>query len=41
MPKIRIYKTENGITCFGKYLTIVEFKKLKEILIEYFKKINL
>jgi hypothetical protein len=41
MPKIRIYKTENDITCFGKYLTIEEFKKLKEILMEYFNKLKL
>ena len=35
MPKIRIYKTQMGLTAFGKYLTITEFKKLKELIEKY------
>jgi hypothetical protein len=40
MPKIKIYKTETGISSFGKYLTISEFKKLKEGIIKYLNAIN-
>jgi hypothetical protein len=37
MPKIKEYKTANSYSWLGRYLSLIEFKKLKQILNEYFK----
>jgi hypothetical protein len=40
MPKIRILKSESGIMWMGKYLSILDFIKLRQIMNKYLTALN-
>jgi hypothetical protein len=39
MPKIRILKSDTGMTLFGKYISLHDFIKLKLTMDEYLSKL--